>query len=73
MMSRKQEQLRFKYDSQLQVLRCLNRSYTVKELSEKDVDSAIMMTSYFYNKWNWHYIDMSYNQLENEYYLEHLF
>ena len=73
MMSRKQEQLRFKYDSQLQVLRCLNRSYTVKELSEKDVDSAIMMTSYFYNKWNWQYIDMSYNQLENEYYLDHLF
>ena len=65
-MSRKQKQLRFKYDSQLQVLKCLNRNYTVKDLSEKDVDSAIMMTSYFYNKWNWHYIDMTYSQLETE-------
>jgi hypothetical protein len=73
MMSRKQEQLRFKYDSQLQVLRCLNRSYTVKELSEKDVDSAIMMTSYFYNKWNWHYIDMPYSQLETEYHVALVF
>lgn len=72
-MKKKNKALKFEYNDQTKVLRCLNRDYTVNELLMENIDSAIMMITYFHDKWDWKHIYMTYNTLEGEYHVAQVF